>query len=137
MTPGEARGYVSLLKGMFERAAYGWRLPLLLPVAVKKQLPAPNQTREKAPPPPRSTNLGDVGGLRFGAPATPEPVKAEKPKREKAPKRKHDPKLIAAARELRDRWHVNQGGVTLLASQGKYDVARALPSNSYMPLPAA
>ena len=54
----------------------------------------------------------------------PEPV-VEKPKREKKPKVKAHPKLLAAARELRDRWleHVNAGEM-LLESAGKYDVAR-------------
>ena len=41
---------------------------------------------------------------------------------------KADPKLIAAARELRDRWleHVNGSGRAGLISQGKYDVSRCL-----------
>jgi hypothetical protein len=39
---------------------------------------------------------------------------------------KNDPKLVAAARELRDRWleHIN---TTPLLAAGKYDVSRALP----------
>jgi hypothetical protein len=51
--------------------------------------------------------------------------------REKKPKLKADPKLVAKARELRDRWleHVNSGGLEL-TSQGKYDVTRALPDQS-------
>jgi hypothetical protein len=74
------------------------------------------------------------GGLMF-APPTPvssEPVVVEaekKPKqgREKKPKAKIDPKLVAAARELRDRWleHVNAGAY-LIEDAGKYDVSRAL-----------
>ena len=65
-------------------------------------------------------------GMRFGAPV--EAVVAEKKVREKKPRRKNDPKLIAAARELRDRWleHVNSGEF-LLEGAGKYDVTRALP----------
>jgi N-acetylglutamate synthase-like GNAT family acetyltransferase len=60
------------------------------------------------------------------APAVPPP--SEKKPREKKPKVKADPKLVAAARELRDRWleHVNAGEM-LLESAGKYDVSRALP----------
>ena len=52
----------------------------------------------------------------------------EKPKREKKLKAKADPRMIAAARELRDRWleHVNAGEM-LLEGAGKYDVSRALP----------
>jgi hypothetical protein len=43
----------------------------------------------------------------------------------KAPKVKLDPRLLRAARELRDRWleHVN---TTPLLAAGKYDVARAI-----------
>ena len=52
------------------------------------------------------------------------PVKAPRAKREK---QKNDPKLVAAARELRDRWleHVSDGRV-LAGSQGKYAVGRSL-----------
>jgi hypothetical protein len=53
----------------------------------------------------------------------------------------HGPNLIAAARELRDRWleHVNSGQ-TLIDDAGKYDVTRALPAMPERPtllLPAA
>jgi len=43
------------------------------------------------------------------------------------PRVKNDPKHVAAARELRDRWleQVNAGQV-LEAGQGKYEVSRAL-----------
>ena len=54
-------------------------------------------------------------------------MKPPKAKREKMPKqpRKNDPKFIAAARELRDRYleEVNTGRI-LPAAQGKYDVSR-------------
>ena len=55
------------------------------------------------------------------------PAKAEKPPREKQAKRKANPKLIAAARELRDRWleQVNDQPA-LMAPAGKYEVARSL-----------
>jgi hypothetical protein len=51
-----------------------------------------------------------------------EPVK---PKRERKPAAKNDPKHVAAARELRDRWLelVNAGEYTF-ESAGKYDVTR-------------
>ena len=57
-------------------------------------------------------------GLRFDIPN-------EKQKREKKPAMKNDPKLVAAARELRDRWleEVN-AGMYLPAAHGKYDVSR-------------
>ncbi len=77
----------------------------------------------------------------FGPPPatpTPEPIvpaastvdqTAPKPRREK---RKADPKLIAAARELRDRWlEAVESDPGILLSQGKYDITRALPE----PLP--
>ena len=62
------------------------------------------------------------------APAVVEKPKVEKVK-EPRKKRKNDPKLVAAARELRDRWleQVNApGGENLLAGCGKYDVSRAI-----------
>ena len=57
-----------------------------------------------------------------------ERVAAKKPKQNaaKRAKRKNNPKLIAAARELRDRWleHV-QDGKAALWSEGKYNLTRA------------
>ena len=51
-----------------------------------------------------------------------------KPKRPKKPKAKNDPKHVAAARELRDRYleQVNSGRVQIEAARasGKYDVSR-------------
>jgi len=38
---------------------------------------------------------------------------------------KNDPRLVAAARELRDRW-LEQVNATPVLSQGKYDVSRQL-----------
>jgi hypothetical protein len=54
----------------------------------------------------------------------PAPV-VEAPKREKKPKAKADPKLVAAARELRDRWleRVNADPAQLVP-RARYDVAR-------------
>jgi hypothetical protein len=78
---------------------------------------------------------GSVKLRQFGGPSnepivpTAAPV-AEKPKREKKPKVKCDPKHVALARELRDRWseHVSSGAM-LIEGGGKYDVAReALPA---------
>jgi hypothetical protein len=97
------------------------------------QLPAPasrpRKPKDKAPVPARrAINL--MSGLR--AQVTPDPVvekSARKPK-EKKPKAKNDPRLVAAARELKDRWleHVNAGGASIEAS-GKYDVRRVLPGS--------
>jgi hypothetical protein len=66
------------------------------------------------------------GGLMFAAPA-PVLEKAQKKPREKRPKVKNDPRLVSAARELRDRWleKVNDEP-ELLAGAGKYEVARMI-----------
>jgi hypothetical protein len=93
----------------------------------------PKSKRQKKPALPTVLRPKHVprGGLWF-APPTPtaaagEVVPAEaapKPKREK---QKNDPKLVAAAREFRDRYldEVN-GGRHALESAGKYDVSRQL-----------
>ena len=51
----------------------------------------------------------------------------KKPRARKA-KSKNDPRLVAAARELRDRWleHVNVDGGADLVSDGKYDLTRGV-----------
>ena len=110
--------------------------PIILPGAANeapKQLPAPRERKSKTPVFPRYSIIG--GGLRF---ATPEPV-VEKPKREKRKATKNDPKLVAAARELRDRWleRINEDP-TVLLSQGKYEVCKALtaPGRKSRPLAA-
>lgn len=95
-----------------------------------KKLPSPRKPREVKQKIETAKPAGLGGsGLRFApvAPVENESLK-EKPKREKKPKQKNDPKLIAAARELRDRWleQVNRGGF-VLESQAKYDVFRPLP----------
>jgi hypothetical protein len=48
-------------------------------------------------------------------------------KKEPRKKMKNDPRLVAAARELRDRWleEVN-AGAAMLVGNGKYDVSREL-----------
>jgi hypothetical protein len=94
----------------------------------RKEAPAPVPGAAK----PEATRLS---GFRFAAPAPEAAPAAEaatkaKPKREPRQKRKNDPKLVAAARELRDRWleQVNlDGGERLLPSRGKYDVTRPPP----------
>ena len=57
---------------------------------------------------------------------------------------KNDPKLVAAARELRDRWleQVNAdggtggaGGASVLQANGKYDVSKRLPAPAPAPAP--
>ena len=73
------------------------------------------------------------GPRQFGGPRAmpaPQPI-VEKIKREKATTAKVDPKLIAAARELRDRWleQMNAAdGEAIEAVAGKYDVCRLVSS---------
>ena len=75
-------------------------------------------------------------GVRFGPPGA-EPIAQQSPppeqKAPKAPRQKHkcDPKLLALARELRDRFldQVN-GDPSLLLPSAKYEVARALPAET-------
>ena len=76
-----------------------------------------SQVANKKPP-------AALGRLQFAAPVAP---KSETPKREARKKIKNDPKLVAAARELRDRW-LERVNKTPLLAVGKYDVTRALPS---------
>ena len=49
-------------------------------------------------------------------------------------KAKADPKLVAAARELRDRW-LERVNAAEVVSEGKYDVGRALPVESQSATP--
>ena len=98
---------------------------------------APGMKAKPQPPTPRPR-----APVQFGAPPSkpgvvekpPEPAKVKV----KAPrvKKKADPKLVAAARELRDRWleHVNAGEMRLEGA-GKDDVSRALPATSAKPMP--
>jgi hypothetical protein len=66
--------------------------------------------------------------MRFDwAKPAPADTKPQPKPRQKKPKGKNDPKLVAAARELRDRWleRVNAGAY-VIEDAGKYDVTRAL-----------
>lgn len=117
--------------------------PLVLPAdpEASKQLPEPKRAAVKKPkvvdkPLPIRRN-----GLRFDIPkqgeAVPEKSQhAAKPKAERV-KRACDPRLVAAARELRDRWleRVN-ADPSIFESNGKYDVGRALPSPPETTTPA-
>jgi N-acetylglutamate synthase-like GNAT family acetyltransferase len=106
-------------------------MPVIVPQATdEKRLPGekkPKKPVAKAPPMHRAAKQFGPVTMKV---VEPEPVAIEKPKqggREKKPKVKADPKLVSAARELRDRWleHVNSGGA-LIESQGKYDVTRMI-----------
>ena len=76
-------------------------------------------------------------GWSFSPPVPATAAAVEKPKRERKPKAKADPKIVAAARELRDRWleRVNAGAY-VFEDAGKYDVSRALPEIPTKPTPA-
>lgn len=87
---------------------------------------------------PTKLSLGAWGGLRCSAPG--EVKSAKKPKAARV-KVKNDPKLIAAARELRDRWleKVNSGQY-LPEATGKYEISRvptAITQRAVALLPAA
>lgn len=98
--------------------------------------PVEKGQREREPRKKRETRRAAAkrpsGGLWF---APPEPSAEEKKaakaaaKKAKAkPKRKNDPKLVAAARELRDRYieQINEGRMLPPGACGKYEVSRAL-----------
>jgi hypothetical protein len=74
---------------------------------------------------PHPSSLPSLGRLSFAPPVA---AKKEKPKREPRQKVKNDPKLVAAARVLRDRWleRVNSGEQLALESRGKYEVSRSV-----------
>jgi hypothetical protein len=102
------------------------------PTDVKRQLPARMKKARLALDAPTKQSARQYGA----PPSKPVPVVvakpvAEKPKREKQPKPKADPKLIAAARELRDRWleRVNDDP-SLIGSNSKYDITRALTNDA-------
>jgi hypothetical protein len=85
----------------------------------------------KAVPVKKATADVSRGGLRFAEPKAADPTHAPR-KRKTAGQtpapRKNDPKLVAAARELRDRWleEVNAGRYLPGASGAKYDVTRLI-----------
>ncbi|HLL91143.1 MAG TPA: hypothetical protein VK324_17725 [Tepidisphaeraceae bacterium] len=108
--------------------------------------PAPTAKRRSSgpkptpgdPQPAKKAPLVLCGGMRFAAPAPPPeavaPAKPQKTPPRPKEKRKNDPQLIAAARELRDRWldEVNTGRF-LPATNGKYDVCRSLADGTTPP----
>jgi hypothetical protein len=107
--------------------------PLVLPgmegdESIKK-LPGPKEPRTRKPKAPVMQPGAIVsGGLRFIAKSEAgADEKAMKRKREPKVKVKNDPRLVAAARELRDRWleQVNSGQY-LPEAAGKYEVGRML-----------
>ena len=116
--------------------------PLILPGAIEAPaLPAPKRVRAKkevvvAPTPTvakRSLPTMGAGRLSFFEPPAPVVVASapvEKPKREKRAKQKHDPKLVAAARELRDRYLEQCDARPAIAPTAKYEVGRVIAAAS-------
>ena len=78
------------------------------------------------------------GALRFAAPMPAAVEPASKAKRAPRPKAKNDPRLVAAARELRDRWmeEINSGRY-LPEANGKYEVSRAIEHSAATIAPLA
>jgi hypothetical protein len=110
-------------------------MPRVLPSAANPQLelPGPKDRRRQSPKLERAKPaVSTLGRLSFAPPAQAKPAKSkracpEQGRREPRPKAKNDPKLVAAARELRDRWleRVNADPSALLP-HGKYDVSKEL-----------
>jgi hypothetical protein len=110
-------------------------MPRILPVEQSAEAPNPKQisgprgkAQKKVPLVPKRRFV------LFGPPSAndqPEPV-VEKPKPVKKPKRRNDPKFVAAARELRDRWleHANAHPEALGDSTtAKYQISRAIEAD--------
>lgn len=99
-----------------------------------KSLPVPGAEVEKKPRKSKTPAVPVRPPSRGVWVAPPAPTKeqlaaAKKEKaKEKAPKFKNDPKLVAAARELRDRYidQINAGLLLPPSACGKYDVSRQL-----------
>ena len=129
-----------LLPGLPERPKEEPKaLPGGAPVRPRPEQPRVTKAQRAAVARSKSKHLGGVpagkaavitrNGVKYiergDAPAEEE---LAKPKRPRKPRQKHDPKYVAAARELRDRYleEMNSGNLLPPAAQGKYDVSRQL-----------
>jgi hypothetical protein len=120
--------------------------PIILPGAEPstepKRLPGGCSSKqfEKPIAAPKRKVVTASSGLRFQvANDSVGGKQGEKRPREQKRKKKNDPKYVAAARELRDRYleYVNAGGAEL-PSQARYNVGRILPAGaSPLALPSA
>jgi hypothetical protein len=99
-----------------------------LAVEEPNRLSAARTRREKIVP-PRTSSYGISGSkLHFVAP---EHATRSRGPREKRKALKNDPRLVAAARELRDRWLEEvDSGQYLPQAAGKYDVGRRIEGRS-------
>jgi hypothetical protein len=104
-----------------------WRdaKPIVLPGAgsAEREARAPKPKAQQKRVPAIDPSSIASGGLRFAVAKEPQ----AKPARAPRPKVKNDPRLVAAARELRDRWleHVN-ADASALVREGKYDLSRRI-----------
>jgi hypothetical protein len=99
--------------------------PVVLPGVVVERKSLPTERKRVKQTPARPMRPSAAQGLRFPDPAEMIAAPAKAPvKRER---QKNDPKYVAAARELRDRYleEVNSGRM-LAAANGKYEVSRQL-----------
>jgi hypothetical protein len=105
-------------------------MPVILPDhQAAPALPAPRARKPKVTPILNSKCVSH-GALRLADMQAPGPASARK-KREKPPKQKNHPVLVAKTRELRDRYleKVNSEGM-LLQANAKYELHRALEDQS-------
>jgi hypothetical protein len=112
--------------------------PIVLPgverdAEAMKRIATPR--KGKKPGPARLPGTIASGGLRSLVPAADRAViPAPNPKPAPRPKMKNDPRLVAAARELRDRWLEKVNSSPIL-SNGKYNVTRAIEHPRVVELP--
>ena len=111
-------------------------MPLLLPQqkpVISDQISIGSRPKARKPPPTLTANIQSAtfitsGALRFAKPK--DDASESKPKRAPKPKAKNDPKFVAAARELRDRWLEEVNAERYLPeASGKYEVSRRLPGS--------
>jgi len=130
--PGEESSDFGELSSSLSLRAEGSRAEVSGQKSDSRSLPAPTR-RAKKDRPVEKRNAVPRNGMWFDVPRQPEPTatacperrRGGKPAREKKRKAPHDRRLVAAARELRDRYleHVNG---QVLACEGKYDVSRQM-----------
>lgn len=107
-------------------------MPILLPTA-RLSLPAEPKRIER-----KTLRKPTVYQSQFGLPSAKPIAKPTPAKKAKRPAIKIDPRHVAAARELRDRWLEKVNENPSLLSQGKYDVARLpVPNREPMKMLAA
>jgi len=105
-------------------------MPRVLPASqAQASLPA-EKKKSTGCKPVTQKPVAALGRLQFTLPVE----KKEKPKREKPPKMKNDPALVAKARELNSRWleEINNNPAALPAPGGKYQVSKQI-ENAHAP----